>query len=444
MKFVPATRLLWAVLGVALLATAAGPYPELAPLWMLALVGVAVVALADLALSVARGAEFTVTAPAVVRLTKDRPGEVPLFLQVVGEEGWRGRLALSLPGGVESLEPERAVELPAAVPRVRVAWPCTARRRGRLTGLLACWETASRLGWWQLRRRQAVAGELRVYPNLFTERKQLAALFLARGQFGTRLRRTVGRGREFEKLREYQAGDGFDEVHWKATAKRGRPVTKVFQAERTQEIYVVIDASRLSARAVTDGAVTTTTLERYLTAALVLLLAAGRQGDRFGLVVYDDRVRVFLRAGQGAAHYAACRDAVHAMQPSAATPDVAELVRHVRTRLRQRALLFFLTDLTDPVTAEDFVKQAQLLARQHLVLVNQLRPPGVAPLFTGAEVAEADALYGRLAGHTRWAEARGLAQRLHPLGVTATLLENEGMAAQLVTQYLAVKERQAL
>src|SRR5207247_10489432 len=86
------------------------------------------------------------------------------------------------------------------------------------------------------------------YPNLFTERKSLAALFLHRGSFGLHAQRQVGKGREFEQLREYIPGDGFDEVHWKATAKRGRPITKIFQVERTQEVYVVIDASRLSAR----------------------------------------------------------------------------------------------------------------------------------------------------------------------------------------------------
>ena len=68
----------------------------------------------------------------------------------------------------------------------------------------------------------------------------------------------------------------------------------------------------------------------------------------------------------------------------------------------------------------------------------------MAPLFAGDEVRDDAAVYARLAGHARWAEAHGLALKLRPLGVTATLLENEGMAAQLVTQYLQVKERQAL
>jgi uncharacterized protein (DUF58 family) len=443
-SFLPSTRLLWAVFAVAILAVLAGPLPELAPLWALALAGVGLWALADLGLSLRGLALPTVSAPDVVRFTKDRAGVLPVTFAVPAGGARRLRFALALPGVWESREAEVRVELPADAPRARIDWHCTPRRRGRYGDVLACLETRSRFGAWQLRVRRPLACELRVYPNLFTERKQLAALFLARGQFGVRLRRTVGRGREFEKLRDYQPGDGFDEIHWKATAKHGRPITKVFQSERTQEIYVVIDASRLSARAVTIDGVTTTTLERYLTAALVLLLAADRQADRFGLVVYDDRVRTFLRAGRGTGHYAACRDAIHALQPSGATPDVAETTRYLRAGLRQRALLFFLTDLTDPVLAEDFVRHARLLARQHLVLVNQLRPPGVAPLFTGVEAGGDDDLYGRLAGHARWAEARALAQKLRPLGITATLLENEAMAAQLVTQYLTVKERQAL
>jgi uncharacterized protein (DUF58 family) len=283
-----------------------------------------------------------------------------------------------------------------------------------------------------------------VHPNLFAERKHIAALFLARGRPGVRVQRTLGRGREFEKLRDYLPGDGFDEIHWKATAKRGRPVTKVFQAERTQEVYVVIDASRLSARPLVHGGIEQTVLERYVASALVLLIAASRQGDKFGLVAHDDRVRVFVRAGAGTKHYAACRDSVLSLRPTEATPDVPEIVRSLRMRLRQRALLLFLTDMTDPVLAEDFVRNIRVLSRQHLVLVGLLPPPEVRRLFEGGEVATTDDVYAKLAGHARWTEARSIAQRLRPLGVTTIVLENETMAAQLVSQYMQIKAKQAL
>lgn len=444
MNPVPSSRLIGLVLALAALAAVAGPLPELSPLVVLLALGALLFALADLTLGLSRRRQAEVRAPEVVRLTKDRPGAIPLTFMNPEAVPQRFVFGLALPAGLEPVEAEREVVLPENTPHALVRWECIPRRRGLFEGLLACIETGSPFGLWRLRSRQPLTCEVRSYPNLFTEKKTLAALFLPRSQFGQRLRTTVGRGREFEKLRDYQGGDPFDEIHWKATAKRNHPVTKVFQSERTQEIYVVIDASRLSARAVTHDGRSVTTLERYLTTSLLLLLAASRQADRFGLVVFDDRVRTFIRAAQGPAHYAACRDAVHALRPSDCAPDMAEVIRHLRSALRQRALLFFLTDLTDPVLAEDFAAQVRLLSRQHLVMVNQLRPRGVAPLFSGAEIEEDSEMYGKLAGHARWAEARSLAQRLRPLGVTAHLLENETMAEQILTQYMRVKERQAL
>ncbi len=443
MSFLPAPRLLGLLAIVVVLAIAAGPWPQLAPLWILALLLVVLAALADLGLSLRRAEPPAVSMPPIVRMAKDRPAKIPLTFAHGLPQTRRVRVGLGLPAAFDEERPDLLVDLPAGATHARAEWSCVPRRRGRFSALLACVETRSVFQLWQLRRRTALTGELRVYPNLFSERRALAAVFLDRGQVGAKLQRTVGRGREFEKLREYQPGDGFDEVHWKATAKRGKPITKIFQTERTQEIYVVLDASRLSGRVIERDGVTQTVLDRYLAAALVLLLAAQRQGDRFGLLVYDDRVRTFLRAGNGAAHYGACREALHTLQPSEATPDMAEIVRHLRTALRQRALLFFLTDLSDPVLAEDFARQIPLLARQHLVLVNQLRAPEVAPLFS-RPVASAAEIARHLAGHARWAEAHALAQTLRPCGAAAHLLEDEHLAAELVSQYLQVKRRQAL
>ena len=444
MKVVPSMRLVWWVVGVAAMAALAGPLAELRAIWVLAAVLLAAVVAADLVWALWKANVPEAAIPAVVRLTKDRVGVVTLTLSNPGEQAQRVRLGLGWPAGFDVEKEDVAVELPAGAKRARVELTCTPRRRGRFGGMVAAVEGRSVLGFWMLRARTVLAGEVRVYPNLFSERRQVAALFLARAQQGALARRVVGRGREFEKLRDYLPGDGFDEIHWKATGKRGRPVTKVFQVERTQEIYVVLDVSRLSARPVVLDGVEQTALERCLTASLVLLLAAERMGDRFGLVAHDDRVRLFLRAGRGEGHYAACREAVLNLASSEATPDLAEIVRHLRTNLRQRALLFFLTDLTDPVLAEDFAKHVRVLSRQHLVLVSQLRVPGVARVFEGEDVKDDGEVYARLAGHERWSEAKALAQKLKPLGVTAAMLENETMAAELVTQYLEVKRRQVL
>lgn len=439
---VPAPRLLWCVAALIPLAVVAGVSSTPGLPWLLGAFLAGVAAL-DVLFTLRRGGQPRVELAPVLRLTKDRPAGLAFVLVCAGDRPVRVRLALALPDAIASEQPDLRLDLPAGTKRVSLAWRCTAGRRGRFAVGPACFETASLWGFWALRGRQRLATEIRVYPNLHSERKQLAALFLNRGTAGVQLRRVVGRGRDFERLREYQPGDSFDEMHWKGTAKRGRPITKVFQVERTQEIYVIIDASRLGARPATQGGRTVTTLERHITAALVLLLAAGRQGDRFGLVTHDSRLRTFLRARSGALHYGACREAVHALEPGEDAPDFADLFAQLRTRLSRRALLVFLTDLGDPVLAEDFVRHVRVLSRQHLVLVNQVRTPGVEPLF-GHEVEDDAGIHARLAGHFQWREARDVADRLRPLGVSAAMPASERFAAEVVGQYLQVKGRQLL
>jgi uncharacterized protein (DUF58 family) len=188
----------------------------------------------------------------------------------------------------------------------------------------------------------------------------------------------------------------------------------------------------------------TTALERYVTAALMLGLAAEQQGDFFGLLTFSNKVETFVRAKNGQAHYHACRDALYTLQPKIVTPDFDELCTFLRLRLRRRALLVFLTALDDPALAESFVRNIELLRRQHLVLVNVLQPPGVTQLFTNPAAHSVDDLYQQLGGHLQWQNLRELQKVLQRRGVQFSLLKNERLSADLVSQYLNVKQRQLL
>ena len=401
-----------------------------------------------------------VALPEIVRMSKDREAKLELHLRNEPQKRRTVRVALALPREIQSPHDEVEVSLPEASEWSRLSWACLPLKRGSYRIESAYLEAASPFGFWSVRKTTPVGSEVRVYPNLLTERRNLASLFLHRGAFGLHAQRQLGKGREFEKLREYVPGDGYDEIHWKATAKRGRPITKVFQIERTQEVYVVIDASRLSARAVEVAGsgtlvsaenlqpatfnVQPTTLERFVTAALVLGLAAEQQGDLFGLLTFTNKVEKFIRAKNGKAHYSACRDALYTLQPQTVSPDFDELCTFIRLRLRRRALLVVLTSLDDPVLAGSFVKNLDLIRRQHLVLVNMLQPPGVAEVFSNPNLATEDDLYQHLGGHLRWHNLRELEKVLQRRGVRFSLLKDEKLSVELVSQYLGVKRRQLL
>jgi uncharacterized protein (DUF58 family) len=452
---VPRNRLLYWTAALLPAVGLAAAWPETAFLgWALAGL-LALTAALDGALSPGRLAGLSVSLPELLRLTKDREGVLEIRVENERRKVRRLRLGLNFPAEVQSEHHDLLVELPKQETSSDVSWPCRGIKRGRYY-LDRCYlEVSSGLGFWSARKTVACRAEIRVYPNLMSEDKNLAALFLNRGASGIHAQRQIGKGRDFEQLRDYLSGDGYEDIHWKATAKRGRPVTKVYQLERTQEVYVVIDASRLSGRdplpavgrregRLAGSPEPATLLERFVTAGLILCLAAQRQGDLFGLLTFSDRVRRFVRAKNGKTHYDACREALYTLEPQEVSPDFSEVFTFIATRLRKRALLLILTNLDDPILAESYTQNIQIVSRRHLIMTSMISPPGVRPLFSSPEMSTEDDLYQALGGHMLWSGLRETEKLLRRKNVSFHLLENEKLSAELVTQYLSVKRRQAL
>lgn len=431
---IPSSRMIWtvALLGFpAAVAAALWPEGRIAAGLLLGLLAVVIAGdawMRDRAL-----AGIRVELPELVRMFKDRAAEIRVRVHNVSAT--RIRVGVLVPDGMQAETEEIDVDLPGATSEF--SWKWTAQRRGLYRIEAVYLEARSPWGMWQVRRKEPVAMEVRVYPNL---RRNDDLKALRQGVSGVHAMRQVGRGREFEKLREYMPGDGFDEIHWKATARRGRPVTKVFQVERTQEVYVVIDRSRLSGRITGDE----TALERSIAASLIVGAAAEKRGDLFGLAAFSDTLDAFVRARNGKAHYAACRDAIYQLHPKPVTPDFDEIATFLRLRLRRRAMVLFLTQLDDPVLAENFARATKLLARRHLVLAGMLRPASAHPLFERHNVETAEDVYRDLAGHIAWRRLKELEASLARQGVRLSVIDPESFSSALIGIYDAVKQRQLL
>lgn len=396
--------------------------------------------------------DLSLQTPEVLRLAKGREDRWSVILKGHFEKNRQVRFGFGFPQVLGVKEPIQEVSFAAGEQALAVEFVCQPTEAGSFH-LKTCYlEAATPFGFWNRRREIALEMECRVYLDLMRERKIMAVLFLNREGFGIHAQRQVGQGRDFEKLRRYIAGDSLNEIHWKATAKRGFLVTKEFRVERTQEVYVVVDGSRLSARqAVPDHYVRqlaegeqVTVLERYLTAALILGLAAEKQGDLFGVVGFAEKVQSFVRAKAGRSHFANCRDALFGMQPRSVSPDPAEMFRFLRQRLRRRALLIVLTHLDDPLTAESFVENITLLSQRHLVVVAMIKDRQMRPMFSGGQVEKEDEVYEALGAHMRWRNLKEVGSKLAHKGVQFSLLDNEGLCLDLLTQYINIKQRQLI
>ena len=420
------------------LAAAAPLSPALSALFTACAGVVVLLSAIDIALALQAARDVRIELPAVTRLAMQRPGIIACRVHNSAEAAFTMSVVTVFPAALNADWCERLLAVPAAA-CAAFSHVCTPTRRGAFRIGPCHAEVVAPLGLWAVRKTFTAPAAVHVYPDLQRGRRNVAALFSKRFAPGSHLQRTPGQGREFDKLRDYVPGDSRDIISWKTTAKRARPISKVYQIERTQEVYAVIDASRLSSRKAGGEPV----IEHYLGAALSLGLAVQQQADLFGLLTFDDQVRAFIRAGGGKAHYASCRNAVYALQPEEKYPDFASLFSFIRLQLRRRALLVFLTNLDDQGIADPFIEHIGLISRQHLCIVVMTRTRDMSPLFT-MPAASTEDIASRLAAHVRWAEFLSVQARLAKLGVQASTAAHDSLALDLITQYVAVKRRQLL
>jgi uncharacterized protein (DUF58 family) len=462
----PRTNLVvWAAAIILPLSILAGVMGSLRSICVLGIVIFALASLVDLLLGLGKYRQLEFQIPAVNRVTAGRDFELDLKLNGTGLRGGAIRLVLDLPPTVKPDQSHIPLRIKAGIVNLSTPVKAVAQHRGTypINRLFFDWISPVRL--WVFREERPLRSELRVYPDLALEGRKIAH-FLDRGGFGVHRQRQIGRGREFEKLREYEPGDSFDSIHWKAAAKRHKPITKVFQVEKSQEVYLAIDSSRLSSRALSSSTVVqpgvlhaseaeepggtgappdrSTILESFIAATLLAGATAERQGDLFGLITFSDKVDQMARARSGSLHFNHCRDLLINLQARLVAPDFEDIAATLLNRLTKRSLLIFLTSLDDSVTGENFLLAARFLARRHLVMAIMLLPPDTQPLFSAPGVEHTDQIYENIAGHLRWAKLQELRKQLLQAGVLFHLAPGQNFTLTVVSEYLATKRRQLL
>jgi uncharacterized protein (DUF58 family) len=122
---------------------------------------------------------------------------------------------------------------------------------------------------------------------------------------GAHRRRSRGAS-DFRELRDYQAGDAFKHVAWKASAKRGKLVVREFEQNEREVVWLLVDVSVELWAGQSGKSPLDVTLDR------VGLLARQHieQGDRVGLALIGARRLVWLTPRGGAAQLGAILEAL--------------------------------------------------------------------------------------------------------------------------------------
>jgi uncharacterized protein (DUF58 family) len=176
-----------------------------------------------------------------------------------------------------------------------------------------------------------------------------------------------GQGMEFAEVREYQPGDEVRTIDWNVSARMGRPFVKRYIEERELTVMLVVD------RSASEGFGTTGRRKREVLTEIgaVLALAAARNNDRVGLVLFTDRVEHVVPPRKGRRHVLRVLRDLHVLEPVGAGTDVSAPCDLLTQLLGHRSAVFLLSDFL----SQPFDKSLSRLVRRHDVVAVQVSDP---------------------------------------------------------------------
>lgn len=282
--------------------------------------------------------------------------------------------------------------------------------------------------------------EVRIYPDLREVSKYELMLRRSRlEELGIHRSRLAGRGTEFERIRDYTPDDEYRQIDWKATARRNRPMTRVYEVERSQNVFVVVDAGRMMAGRVGKMS----KLDYAINAALMLAHVALRSGDRVGLMIVSDDIDAYLPLGKGQAQLKQFTELLYGVEARLCHVDYRAALEQIAIRCKRRSLVVFFTDLVDEDTSADLITYMRLLRPVHLPLCvalqdNQVVTASRRPSETAAQ------MYERTVALDLLAERKRILDSLHKLGALVLDSPPEELSVNVVNRYLELKARQML
>ena len=282
--------------------------------------------------------------------------------------------------------------------------------------------------------------DVKVYPSyLMLRQYELLAMSNNLQELGIKKIRRVGHNTDFEQIKEYVQGDDYRTINWKASARRHALMVNVYQDERSQNIYNVIDRGRVMQQAF-DGM---TLFDYAINASLVLSYVAIRKDDKAGLITFDERFETFIPASKQSGQMETLMDSLYAQKTSFGETDYFSLCVHVDKHINRRSLLVLYTNFSDMVSMRRQMSYLQQLAHKHVVLVVFFLDKEQQE-FIDTPAVDVEDYYRHVIAEKFSYEKRLIVSTLRQNGIYSLLTTPDQLSVNIINKYLELKARQII
>jgi uncharacterized protein (DUF58 family) len=213
-------------------------------------------------------------------------------------------------------------------------------------------------------------------------------------------------------------------------------VTKLFQVERSQAVWIVMDAGRLLRARVGE----LSKLDLSVNAALSLAQIALYSGDRTGLIVYGRNIQQRVGLGRGLGHMRSIIESLASVHEEVAEADHLRAASVLLQLQKQRALIIWVTDLADTSMTPEVIESASRVMSKHLLLFAVIAQTDLNELASRSP-ENAGEMYEVAAAQEIIHRRESLIGKVRNKGALALEITPSQLTTELVNQYLEVKER---
>ena len=296
---------------------------------------------------------------------------------------------------------------------------------------------SSILGIVERRFVQLVSATVPVYPSILQMKKYELQAFSKLMHFqGVKKMRRIGHSYEFEQIKNYVRGDDYRSINWKATGRAGALMVNQYEDERAQQIYCVIDKSRVMRMPFAGLSL----MDYAINTCLVISNIAIKKHDRAGLITFSDKLGTVLKADSQPAQLNRILQALYKEKERTLEANYELLYYAARKLINGRSLFVLYTNFESSYALERVLPILRKINRFHLLLVVFFENTEIQD-FIESTVSDVAGIYNQTIARRYMTEKENMVQKLKQYGIQAILTKPEELSINTLNKYLELKAR---
>ena len=253
---------------------------------------------------------------------------------------------------------------------------------------------------------------------------------------GVKKIRRIGHSMEFEQIKDYVQGDDLRTINWKATAKKNDLMVNLYQDEKSQPVYSIIDKGRAMQMPFNGLSL----LDYAINATLVISNVVLKNHDKAGMMAFSKKVENVIVAEKRSSQMPLILESLYNIKTNFFESDYSKLYATVKQNITHRSLILLYSNFETLDSLHRQLPYLKAIAKNHLLVVVFFKNTEVSKIME-QKAETIQEIYDKVIAEKFAFEKRLIVNELKKYGIYSILTAPENLTVNTINKYLEIKAR---